>query len=218
MLSTQPVMMPRSHPTRVITLEPATAGEGEKRGPPPGLFAPPGLLAPPPGLGATQAAALLRPSRVDPGHPGDLATAAAARAARAALLATPPPSLLQPQAGKADPACGAASGTCSTADTDTEEPPSPDAEQRPPLLPAAPSMDALAATGSLAAPPSLPSEGSAGHWFGQCKPCAFFHKEGCQGGAACKFCHLCPPDEKRRRKQERKDVRRIAKSMVAGRL
>jgi len=64
------------------------------------------------------------------------------------------------------------------------------------------------------------SQGSSAHGTGQCKPCAFFHTKGCQSGAACLFCHICPPGEKQRRKQvlRRKcapsgdDRRRVAKA------
>lgn len=51
----------------------------------------------------------------------------------------------------------------------------------------------------------LPSLGSVGHDAGRCKPCAFFHKEGCQSGASCRFCHLCEPGEKRKRQKEKKE-------------
>lgn len=37
-----------------------------------------------------------------------------------------------------------------------------------------------------------------------CRPCAWFHKtSGCQFGATCLFCHLCPPDEGRNRKKQK---------------
>lgn len=42
------------------------------------------------------------------------------------------------------------------------------------------------------------------HDVGRCKPCAFFHTKGCQSGTSCTFCHLCPANEKQRRKRERK--------------
>jgi len=45
------------------------------------------------------------------------------------------------------------------------------------------------------------SVGSVEHGTGRCKPCAFFHTRGCQLGSGCLFCHVCPPGEKRRRKQ-----------------
>lgn len=45
----------------------------------------------------------------------------------------------------------------------------------------------------------LPSLGSAAHRDGDCKPCAFLHKKGCENGRMCKFCHLCEPGEKKRR-------------------
>uniref|UniRef100_A0A7S4RJE7 C3H1-type domain-containing protein n=2 Tax=Alexandrium monilatum TaxID=311494 RepID=A0A7S4RJE7_9DINO len=52
--------------------------------------------------------------------------------------------------------------------------------------------------------PELPSLGSAGHSTGQCKPCVFVGKRGCKSGAACDFCHLCGPGEKKRRQRERR--------------
>lgn len=53
----------------------------------------------------------------------------------------------------------------------------------------------------------LPTVGSAGHALGACKPCAFLDK-GCANGQECKFCHLCPADEKNRRKKEKLAMRR----------
>lgn len=49
---------------------------------------------------------------------------------------------------------------------------------------------------------NLPSVGSAGHHLGTCKPCAFTIK-GCASGAACSYCHLCDPTEKKRRRKEK---------------
>jgi len=49
--------------------------------------------------------------------------------------------------------------------------------------------------------PGLPTIGSAGHNIRTCKPCAFFHTRGCGNGVECSFCHLCAPDEKRRRQK-----------------
>lgn len=51
---------------------------------------------------------------------------------------------------------------------------------------------------------SIPSDGSSLHYQGCCKPCAFFYREGCKSDASCKFCHLCPEGEKKRRSKERK--------------
>lgn len=45
--------------------------------------------------------------------------------------------------------------------------------------------------------------GSQGHNVGMCKPCAFFNTKGCKDGVICKFCHLCEPGEKKRRKKEK---------------
>jgi len=58
----------------------------------------------------------------------------------------------------------------------------------------------------------IPTVGSAGHYIGTCKPCAFLYTKGCENGAQCPFCHLCPPDEKRRRQKDKqaafREVRR----------
>jgi len=61
-----------------------------------------------------------------------------------------------------------------------------------------------------APPPKLPSVGSAGHHLGLCKPCDFLHRssEGCKAGANCKFCHLCGPDENKRRKANKRQILR----------
>jgi hypothetical protein len=60
----------------------------------------------------------------------------------------------------------------------------------------------------------LPTVGSAGHRFGTCKPCAFFHKRGCENGVQCTFCHLCDASEKKRRQKEKishmRDMRRAS--------
>jgi hypothetical protein len=52
--------------------------------------------------------------------------------------------------------------------------------------------------------PEMPTVGSIEHAVGNCRPCAFFHKRGCENGVQCKFCHLCDPGEKRRRQKEKK--------------
>lgn len=51
----------------------------------------------------------------------------------------------------------------------------------------------------------LPSVGSVDHAAGQCRPCAWVHKGPgcCKYGAACGYCHLCPPGELKRRKRRR---------------
>eukprot|EP00415_Alexandrium_ostenfeldii_P000541 UN0541 len=51
--------------------------------------------------------------------------------------------------------------------------------------------------------PELPTTGSAGHHYGTCKPCAFFHRKGCFNGVDCRFCHLCGPRERKARLQKR---------------
>jgi len=61
----------------------------------------------------------------------------------------------------------------------------------------------------------LPSQGSALHSTGGCKPCAFVHTKGCNTGKACNFCHLCDQgSSKRRKKFLREHVR--TSCMVSG--
>lgn len=51
---------------------------------------------------------------------------------------------------------------------------------------------------------TFPTVGSAGHYVGQCKPCAFYYTKGCGNGAECKFCHLCENGEKKRRQKDKR--------------
>lgn len=86
-----------------------------------------------------------------------------------------------------------------------------DSEEEPPAEPlwqAAPPPPATPALGSW----ELPSIGSAGHAVGRCKPCAFFHTVGCGNAVACTFCHLCESGEKKRRRKEKLDARRLRKA------
>jgi len=54
-----------------------------------------------------------------------------------------------------------------------------------------------------------PTVGSICHHLGICKPCAHaFSKEGCHNGAMCNFCHLCGPEEIKRRKKEKRASQR----------
>jgi len=50
----------------------------------------------------------------------------------------------------------------------------------------------------------FPSLGSASHHCGLCNPCAHVHSKGCINGIHCRFCHLCPPGELRRRQRAKK--------------
>lgn len=60
--------------------------------------------------------------------------------------------------------------------------------------------------------PWLPSIGSAYHNMGMCKPCGFLHKGGCANAMACKFCHICGPDELKQRKKDKKLAKQAVKS------
>lgn len=202
---------------RVFSLTPAVFGSRETIQAPPGLnfeslAAPLQPITPPPGLEAG-------PTLLTSSSSSFSARRGVGGAGKGDTCECPP-------LGKAE----AASGTCSTADTET------DTEEEPhPASMMVQATEALELEAQLGKPAmvirledatvglglgclDLPSAGSAAHWTGQCKPCAFFHKEQCQCGAACGFCHLCPPGEKRRRKQERKEVRQIVKSFTRVRL
>mmetsp|Transcript_112462 Transcript_112462/g.290532 ORF Transcript_112462/g.290532 Transcript_112462/m.290532 type:complete len:221 (-) Transcript_112462:234-896(-) len=61
-----------------------------------------------------------------------------------------------------------------------------------------------------------PTAGSVGHRMGLCRPCDFFHRQKCTKAAECKFCHLCGPQESRRRKREsRKAMKFITSSQAS---
>jgi len=53
----------------------------------------------------------------------------------------------------------------------------------------------------------MPTVGSMLHNQRECKPCAFVHSQGCAKGVACKFCHLCSKDERKRRKKDERKKR-----------
>jgi len=53
----------------------------------------------------------------------------------------------------------------------------------------------------------LPSRGSVLHAHRACKPCGWFWKpQGCQNGAECGHCHLCPRGENRMRKKAKRSA------------
>jgi len=58
-----------------------------------------------------------------------------------------------------------------------------------------------------------PSVGSAKHFCGGCKPCAFFHSKGCESGINCEFCHACGPNEKKKRQRDKYEASRIRSMM-----
>jgi len=59
----------------------------------------------------------------------------------------------------------------------------------------------------------MPTVGSAGHYLGSCKPCAFFYTKGCGNASECSFCHLCPAGEKKRRQKVKGTVTREMQRM-----
>lgn len=62
-------------------------------------------------------------------------------------------------------------------------------------------------------PAPFPSVGSMGHHFGNCKPCDFVSRfgNGCRAGTACKFCHLCGPNQHREFKRARRALARATR-------
>merc|ERR1712224_833416 len=85
------------------------------------------------------------------------------------------------------------------------------AMQRAPVLarPAAVTLRLAEALEPVSGFAAIPTIGSAGHALRKCKPCAFVWKEsGCQSGTSCKFCHLCDPSEKKRRRKAKLQLRR----------
>jgi hypothetical protein len=63
--------------------------------------------------------------------------------------------------------------------------------------------------GGASGPAAEPRDGSAGHATDACEPCAWYHSsEGCRYGLSCKFCHLCPPGEMKRRKKAKRELRK----------
>eukprot|EP00933_Yihiella_yeosuensis_P006958 TRINITY_DN111811_c0_g1_i1.p1 TRINITY_DN111811_c0_g1~~TRINITY_DN111811_c0_g1_i1.p1 ORF type:complete len:436 (-),score=98.31 TRINITY_DN111811_c0_g1_i1:235-1542(-) len=59
-----------------------------------------------------------------------------------------------------------------------------------------------------------PNLGSLAHQNGTCKPCAFIHTKGCEDGTKCRFCHLCPPGEKKRRQKAKAVAYKLASNGV----
>eukprot|EP00928_Gymnodinium_smaydae_P072538 TRINITY_DN55886_c0_g1_i1.p1 TRINITY_DN55886_c0_g1~~TRINITY_DN55886_c0_g1_i1.p1 ORF type:complete len:354 (-),score=77.95 TRINITY_DN55886_c0_g1_i1:186-1172(-) len=85
---------------------------------------------------------------------------------------------------------------------------SPLQQQTPEYFPPLSALDVRVADDKVFEPqlgsPAVPSLGSMLHQEGQCKPCAFFWKQGCDNGVNCIFCHLCDSNEKKRRQKEKK--------------
>jgi len=176
-----------------------------------GIQQPGDAPAPPPGLLPDQAAAAA-------------AAAVAAAASPAATGARPGAALTDPAVAVADTPGGAVASLVAAASnmmaafritsdsiTRASEPETCTADAMSDAESASSSVQVLRLAEAITEPvlgsPELPTVGSAGHHSGICKPCAFLEK-GCTSGVECKFCHLCSPDEKKRRKKEKIAVRR----------
>jgi len=77
-----------------------------------------------------------------------------------------------------------------------------DASPPPAVAEAAPAPDVPAP--ALLGTPECPTDGSALHCQGACRPCAHVFTKGCANGVGCSFCHLCGPGELKRRQRERR--------------
>jgi len=110
-------------------------------------------------------------------------------------------------------------------DRPTQLPTLPPPPTQPPMLvcmpqlqelPPPPRPPALLSSGAVPEPqlgsPGLPTIGSASHYIGTCRPCAFLHTKGCANGVECMFCHLCQAGEKKRRRKEKVTMMRAAKN------
>jgi len=62
------------------------------------------------------------------------------------------------------------------------------------------------------------SVGSSSHGNSKCKPCAFYHKKGCDAGFGCLFCHICEPGEKKRRRQQQRTTIKLRRMRREARL
>jgi len=65
------------------------------------------------------------------------------------------------------------------------------------------SEDEAATSPRVEAPVDCANPGSAPHGSGKCTPCGYFHRGLCVNGSDCRFCHVCGPDERRRRRLEK---------------
>jgi hypothetical protein len=59
----------------------------------------------------------------------------------------------------------------------------------------------------------IPTKGSLQHGTGRCKPCAFVYTKGCDNGWECPFCHLCDLGEKKKRRKDKLENRRVMREL-----
>mmetsp|Transcript_103788 Transcript_103788/g.332587 ORF Transcript_103788/g.332587 Transcript_103788/m.332587 type:complete len:351 (-) Transcript_103788:312-1364(-) len=206
MMSTRPMPQP---------LVGAWSVPSSPAGPPPGLFLgasslPTTPVRPPPGLEGIVPTPRPTPMAMPLPTPSGMGstTRAAHRAMHISAL----------QAAHLHLEDGSSSETCSTADTEPMVLPSPALSEATTTLDSPPPL-VLALSEAIPEPfdaRQVPSMGSAGHAHGKCKPCAFLFKDGCMNGARCEFCHLCPPDERKRRKQQRSAASKEQREVRAG--
>jgi len=212
----RPTLMPSTRPLPE-PLVGAWSVPSSPAGPPPGLFLgayslPTTPMRPPPGL--EDVVPTPRPTSMATPLPTPSGMGSTMRAAYGDVHIS---ALLAAQLHLED---GSGSETCSTADSEPKVLPSPAlSEATTTLNSPAPLVLAL----SEAIPEQfdarqVPSVGSAGHAQGKCKPCAFLFKDGCMNGAHCKFCHLCPRDERKHRKQQRSAASKEQREVRAGKV
>eukprot|EP00933_Yihiella_yeosuensis_P062649 TRINITY_DN65627_c0_g1_i1.p1 TRINITY_DN65627_c0_g1~~TRINITY_DN65627_c0_g1_i1.p1 ORF type:complete len:304 (+),score=96.52 TRINITY_DN65627_c0_g1_i1:77-988(+) len=135
----------------------------------------------------------------------------------AAVPLPPPPHMLEMAAAPSTAAVANFSMTMPMMDMTAAAPPAPPPPPVPMMeMSAVPAASSTPSMMEFAVPPvppptasapgsaDLPSLGSAGHYIGDCKPCAFLHTKGCENSAMCTFCHLCDAGEKKRRQKAKK--------------
>lgn len=177
---------------------------------PPGLHGPPGLQAPAPTPSAKpyEPGSLFVKNANMPGMPWNLQPNAGLKLPTPARSAAP--LLVSGVRAAQGPTADAAPAAPCSRPPSARDAPAPRTDSTSTESAAADVPDAAGAC-----PTPLPTRGSNGHGLGLCKPCAFVFKGGCNSGADCKFCHLCPPDEKKIRKKNWKDQRRGMSSTMA---
>lgn len=191
---------------------------------------PPGIPGPGGAPGGETAARARPGDPTDRYRPGELFSRSASHPMPELLLLEP--RLAQPSAK----AAGVISSSCSTADTELDSSRASLSSTGCPSAAAPAQWRAGSAVAAGDAPATrtatislhenlqqlavgsrqAPTEGSKNHHLGQCKPCAFVFKGGCTNGVSCKFCHLCPPEEKKMRKKTWKEQKRASKVCVVG--
>lgn len=188
---------------------------------PPGLAPPPGLVRPPPGLEHLAPSLSpwsddLKPScgdNTEDFYTSEGSTCSAGDTpetiSEATMTAPPTPPDSSPRASQSNGCLFGFDDVYSPGKMLRQEASAVAVKQE---LPQVINLSDFFATGEDQGVLGVPSVGSAGHYVGMCQPCDFVHRGSCRTGVACKFCHLCGPEENKRRKKEK---RKVVRAMVS---